>query len=133
MTFGDTLRDGSSFGKLAILMAHLSLKFMLNISVSLSLPFGRGLRVTSRGSRVTGRGSRVTGRDSRVNGRRLRVYGRGSRVKMVEGRKILYNYFWNVVKSKFRVYSSFRFLFYFTLTPGGIMCRCNTRVNNIEY
>ena len=28
----------------------------------------------------------------------------------------------NVVKSKFRIYSSFRFLFDFTLTPGGIMC-----------
>ena len=28
----------------------------------------------------------------------------------------------NVVKSKFRIYSSFRFLFDFSLTPGGIMC-----------
>ena len=49
-----------------------------------SLPLGRGSRVTSRGSRVNGRGSK--------NPPQL---------------------FLNVVKSKFRVYSSFRCLFYF--------------------
>ena len=38
MTFDDTLRDGSSFGKPCIsLTAHLPLKFMLNSSFSLSL------------------------------------------------------------------------------------------------
>ena len=35
MTFGDTLCGGSSFGKFTILMEHLSLKFMLKISVLL--------------------------------------------------------------------------------------------------
>ena len=38
MTFDDTLRDGSSFGKPCIsLIAHLPLKFMLNSSFSFSL------------------------------------------------------------------------------------------------
>ena len=55
-------------------------------------------RVTSRGSRVNGRESRVTSRGSRVNGR---------------GSKNPPQLFLNVVKSKFRVYSSFRCLFYF--------------------
>ena len=63
---------------------------------------------------VEGRGSRVTGRGSRVNGRGSRVEGRGSRVE-----KFL-TMFLNVFESKFRVYSSFRFLL--TLTPSGIMC-----------
>ena len=61
---------------------------------------GRASRVTSRGSRVNGRGSRVTSRGSK-NSSKL---------------------FLNVVKSNFRVCSSFRFLFYFTLTPGGTVC-----------
>ena len=66
-----------------------------------SLPFGRGSRVTSRGSRrVNGRGSKVTSRESKTSSQ----------------------LFLNVLKSKFRIYSSFRFLFDFTLTPGGIMC-----------
>ena len=81
---------------------------------------GRGSRVTSRGSRVTSRGSRVNGRGSRVNGRGSRVNGRGSRVNG-RGSKNSSQLFLNIVKSKFRVYLSFRFLFYFTLTPGGII------------
>ena len=75
---------------------------------------GRASRVTSRGSRVNGRGSRVNGRGSRVNGRGSRVTSRGSK----NSSKL----FLNVVKSNFRVCSSFRFLFYFTLTPGGTVC-----------
>ena len=67
---------------------------------ALSLPFGLGSRVTSRGSRVNGRGSRVTSRRSKNSSQLLL----------------------NVGKSKFRVYSSLRFLFHFTLTPSGIMC-----------
>ena len=63
-----------------------------------SLPFGRGSRVTSRGSRVNGRGSRVTSRGSRVTSR---------------GSKNSSQLFLNVGKSKFRVYSSFQFLFVF--------------------
>ena len=51
---------------------------------------GRGSRVNSRGSRVNGRGSMVTSRGSK-NSSQL---------------------FLNVVKSKFRVYLSFRFLIY---------------------
>ena len=68
-----------------------------------SLPFGRGSRVTSRGSRVNGPGSK--------NPPQL---------------------FLNVVKSKFRVYWSFRCLFYFYVTPTGtcIICRCSTRVRD---
>ena len=73
-----------------------------------SLPFGRGSRVEGRGSRVTSRGSR-------------RVNGRGSRVTSRES-KTSSQLFLNVLKSKFRIYSIFRFLFSFTLTPGGIMC-----------
>ena len=82
---------------------------------------GRGSRVTSRGSRVNGRGSRVNGRGSRVNGRGSRVNGRGSRVTS-RGSKNSSQLLLNVVKSKLRVYLSFRFLFYFTLTPSGTMC-----------
>ena len=59
---------------------------------------GRGSRVTSRGSRVNGRGSRVTSQGSRVNGR---------------GSKNPPQLFLKAVKSKFRVYSSLRCLFYF--------------------
>ena len=91
-------------------------------------------RVEGRGSRVEGRGSRVEGRGSRVEGRGSRVEGKWSRV---EGNKSRVEKFFTITfecrQIKFRVYSSFRFLFYFTLTAGGIMCRCNTRVNNIEY
>ena len=72
---------------------------------------GRGSRVTSRGSRVNGRGSRVNGRGSRVNGRGSRVTSRGSKNSS--------QLFLNIGKSNFRGYSSFRFLFYFTLTPSG--------------
>ena len=57
-------------------------------------------------SRVEGRGSRVTSRGSRVN-------GRGSKNS---------SQLFLIVKSKFRVYLSFRFLFYFALTPSGIIC-----------
>ena len=64
---------------------------------------GRGSGIASRGSRVNGRGSRVTSRGSK-NSSQL---------------------FLNVVKSKFRVFSSFWFLFYFTLTPGGTVCFFN--------
>ena len=88
-----------------------------------SLPFGRGSRVEGRGSRVEGRGSRVEGRGSRVEGRGSRVEGRGSRV---EGRgsrvEKLFTIIFERRQIKFRVYSSFRFLFYFTLTPSGTMC-----------
>ena len=72
------------------------------------------LLVEGRGSRVTSRGSRVNGRGSRVNGRGSRVTSRGSK----NSSQLLLN----VVKSKLRVYLSFRFLFYFTLTPSGTMC-----------
>ena len=37
MTFGDTLSEGSSFGKLTSLMEHLPSKFMHNISLPLLL------------------------------------------------------------------------------------------------
>ena len=70
---------------------------------------------------VKGRASRVTSRGSRVNGRGSRVNGRGSRVTC-RGSKNSSKLFLNVVKSNFRVCSSFRFLFYFTLTPGGTVC-----------
>ena len=63
----------------------------------------------------------VKGRASRVNGRGSRVNGRGSRVTS-RGSKNSSQLFLNVVKSKFRVCSSFWFLFYFTLTPSGTVC-----------
>ena len=47
---------------------------------------------------------------------RARVEGKWSRVTS-RGSKNSSQLFLNVVKSKFRVYLSFRFLFYFTLTP----------------
>ena len=71
--------------------------------------------------------SRVEGRGSRVEGKWSRVEGNKSRVEQ------FFTITFECRQIKFRVYSSFRFLFYFTLTAGGIMCRCNTRVNNIEY
>ena len=37
MTFGDKLRNGSSFGTLTSLMEHLPVKFLINISVSFLL------------------------------------------------------------------------------------------------
>ena len=73
---------------------------------------GQESGVTSRGSRVNGRGLRVTSRGSRVNGRGSRVTSRGSRVNG-RGSKNPPQLFLNVVKSKFRVSSSFRCLFYF--------------------
>ena len=74
-------------------------------NLSCLLVEGRGSRVTSRGSWVNGRGSRVTSRGSRVTSRGSRVNGRGSKNPP--------QLFLNVVKSKFRVYSSFRCLLYF--------------------
>ena len=71
---------------------------IVSLCTTESLPFGRGSRVTSRWSRVTSRGSRVSGRGSRVTSR---------------GSKNSSQLFLNVGKSKFRVYSSFRFLFVF--------------------
>ena len=86
-----------------------------------SLPFGRGSRVTSLGSRVTSLGSSLTSRGSRVTSRGSTVTSRGSTVTG-RGSKNSSQLFSNIVKSKFRVYSSFWFLFYFTSTPGGIIC-----------
>ena len=65
-----------------ILKSFIAICFIFK-EFSSSLPFGRGSRVTSQGSRVNGRGSK--------NPPQL---------------------FLKVVKSKFRVYSSFRCLFY---------------------
>ena len=54
---------------------------------------------------------------------------------MVEGRKILHNYFWTSSNQNFVFTRVSGACFIFTLTPRGtcIICRCNTRVNNIEY
>ena len=52
-----------------------------------------------------------------VEGNLLRVEGKWSRVEASRESKNSSQLFLNIVKSKFRVYLSFWFPFYFTLTP----------------
>ena len=69
---------------------------------------------------------------SRVEGKWSRVEGWGY---IVKGRKNLHNNFWTSSNQNFVFTRVSNACFIFMLTPRGtcIICRCNTRVNNIEY